>query len=268
VRERDGARRLYLNEGIAVHSLWRRDTVLTGGVWDTFLAVPALLDREPRSLAVLGNAGGTVARAFGRYWPGVEVDGVEIDPAVTDAGFRYLGMGDNPRLEAHDVDARPFLRRSDERFDLVYVDAYHQPYVPFYLATREFFRLVRERLAPGGIVALNVATVPDDRRLVEELAGTLAAEFPQVRVWPALRFNHIVLGLTEPVDAVRVRPLPPELEPLGDLLEQQLGAPVARSEDPWTDDHAPVEWITDRMIVEYAARGGDLDETTLPTAPQ
>ena len=72
-------------------------------------------------------------------------------------------MGDNPRLHVHDADARPFLRSTDERYDLIVVDAYHQPYVPFYLATREFFRLVRARLAPGGIVALNVATVPDDQ---------------------------------------------------------------------------------------------------------
>src|SRR5919108_414798 len=64
VVERDGVRRLYLNEGIAVHSLYRPETVLTGGEWDAFLAVPALLDHAPRSLAVLGNAGGTIARAY------------------------------------------------------------------------------------------------------------------------------------------------------------------------------------------------------------
>ena len=45
VVERGGARRLYLNEGVAVHSVWRPGTVLTGGVWDTFLAVPPLLGR-------------------------------------------------------------------------------------------------------------------------------------------------------------------------------------------------------------------------------
>jgi spermidine synthase len=198
VREEDGVRRLYLNEGVAVHSVWREGTVLTGGIWDTFLAVPLLLPREPERLAVLGNAGGTVARAFAEHWPGVTIDGVEIDPAVTDVGYELLGMGDNPRLETHDVDARPFLRRTEERFDLVYVDAYHQPYVPFYLATEEFFELVRSRLRPGGLVALNVATVPDDPRLVEELSGTLAAVFPEVRVWPVLRFNHVVVGLTAP----------------------------------------------------------------------
>ena len=88
VTENDGVRRLYLNEGVAVHSVWRDDTVLTGGVWDTFLAVPLLLEREPARAAILGNAGGTVARAFGAFYPATEVDGVEIDPAVTDVAFR------------------------------------------------------------------------------------------------------------------------------------------------------------------------------------
>jgi spermidine synthase len=261
VVERGGVRRLYLNEGIAVHSLYRPETVLTGGLWDAFLAMPALLDREPRSLAVLGNAGGTVARAYGVYWPRVAIDGVEIDPAVSEVGLRWLGMGENPRLTVVNADARPFLRRTDRRYDLIFVDAYHQPYVPFYLATREFFELVRSRLRPGGLVALNVATVPGDRRLRDELAGTLATVFPEVRVWPVLRFNHFVIGLTAGLRGLRPVPV------LGDLLERQLSGPVAASPNPWTDDHAPVEWVTDRMILAYGLRGGRLDETPLPTAP-
>jgi spermidine synthase len=264
VRQVGDARRLYLNEGVAVHSLWRRHTVLTGGVWDTFLAVPTLLAHEPRRLAVLGNAGGTVARAFGIFHPRVAIDGVEIDPSVTDAGRRFLGLGDNPRLRTFDADARPFLRRTDTRYDLIYVDAYHQPYVPFYLATREFFRLVRDHLRPGGLVALNVATVPGDDRLARRLAGTLAHEFPQVRWWQPLRFNRIVIGLTA---APARGSAPDRLLPLVQMLRGGLSGPVARADDPWTDDHAPVEWVTDRMIVSYAARGGSLDEVDLPTAP-
>ncbi|HVM16016.1 MAG TPA: fused MFS/spermidine synthase [Gaiellaceae bacterium] len=268
VVEEDGVRRLYLNEGVAVHSVWREDSVLTGGVWDTFQAVPSLLDRPPRRIAILGNAGGTVARALATFHPQAAVDGVEIDPAVTDVGERWFGMRDNPRLETHDQDARPFLRRTPHRYDLIVVDAYHQPYVPFYLATREFFELVRERLRQGGIVALNVATVPGDDRLERALAGTLASVFPEVRVWPALRFNHIVLGFAEERPERRARaPRDPRLRPLVALLEEQLGEPVAPSRRPWTDDRAPVEWTTDQMILEYASRGGDLDETPLPTAP-
>jgi spermidine synthase len=270
VERSDGRRLLHLNEGVAVHSVWRPDSVLTGGVWDAFLALPPLLGRPLERVAILGNAGGTTARALGVYYPDAEIDGVELDPAVSRIGRKYFGMDDNPRLAVHDVDARPFLRATDERYDLIVVDAYRQPYVPFYLATREFFRLVRDRLAPGGIVALNVATVPDDRRLVEAVGGTLAAELPQVVEWPALRFNTIVLGLTTPLSAdaldERLATGPDDLAPLRALLARDVRA-LGRAERPWTDDHAPVEWLTDRMIVSYAAEGGRLEEDYLPTRP-
>lgn len=270
VERPDGRRLLQLNEGVAVHSVWRPDSVLTGGVWDAFLALPPLLDRPLERVAILGNAGGTTARALGVYYPGAEIDGVELDPAVSRVGREYFGMDDNPRLTVYDLDARPFLRATDERYDLIVVDAYRQPYVPFYLATREFFALVRERLTPGGIVALNVAAVPDDRRLVDAVGGTLAAEFPQVLEWPALRFNTIVLGFTEPLSEPELRrrlePGPADLASIRALLADDV-RPVAAAVTPWTDDRAPVEWLTDRMIVSYAAEGGRLEEDYLPTRP-
>ena len=270
VEKPDGRRLLYLNEGVAVHSVWRPDSVLTGGVWDAFLALPPLLGRPLEHVAILGNAAGTTARALSAYYPEVEIDGVELDPAVSRVGRRWFGMGETPRLTVHDADARPFLRSTDDRYDLVVVDAYHQPYVPFYLATREFFRLVRDRLAPGGVVALNVATVPDDDRLVEAIGRTVAAELPQVLEWPALRFNTIVLGLTEPLDPAelerRLRTGPGGLAPLRELLVRDV-RPLRASGRAWTDDRAPVELLTDRMILEYAAQGGRLDEDYLPTRP-
>jgi predicted membrane-bound spermidine synthase len=252
VERDDGRRLLRLNEGVAVHSVWRKDTVLTGGVWDAFL----------------GNAGGTTARAMGEFYPDARIDGVELDPEVSDAGFEYFGMGDNPNLTVHDADARPFLRRTDERYDLIIVDAYHQPYVPFYLATREFFELARERLRPGGIVALNVASVPGDDSLLDGIAGTLAHEFGSVDVWPALRFNKILIASAEPsATQIRLADVAPELRSLVRLLVRQIRPVTKKAERPWTDDRAPVEWVTDRMIVEYAARGGELDEDFLPTRP-
>ncbi|MBA3413051.1 MAG: fused MFS/spermidine synthase, partial [Actinobacteria bacterium] len=134
VVERRSARYLYLNEGVAVHSIWRPREVLTGGVWDTFLAVPPLLGRPGARVAILGNAGGTTARAFGRYYPDLRIDGVELDPAVSATARRFFGLADNPRLRVIDADARPFLRRTNARYDLIFVDAYRPPYVPFYLA--------------------------------------------------------------------------------------------------------------------------------------
>ncbi len=268
----DGNERLlYLNEGIAIHSEWRPDTVLTGDEWDMFLAVPPLLARPIQRVAILGNAGGTIARAYGRFYPQARIDGVELDPVVTEAGRRFFGLGDNPRLHVVTADARPFLRSTKARYDLILVDAYRQPYVPFYLATREFFRLARQRLAPGGIIALNVATVPGDHRLANGIAGTLATEFPQVVTWQALRFNQLVVGLTRPepraVLTSRLARGPARLGPLRSLLARHL-RPALPASDPWTDDRAPVEWVTDRMILGYALRSGRVDEPSLPTAPR
>jgi spermidine synthase len=261
VVEQGDARYLHLDEGIAVHSVWRPHEVLTGGEWDVFVAIPALLTRDPRHVAILGNAGGTTARAFARYFPRTEIDGVELDPVVSDVGRRFFGLGDNPRLHVHDADARPFLRTTKMHYDLIAVDAYRPPYVPFYLATQEFFELARSRLTPDGLLAMNVATVPGDYRLAEGVESTLRAVFPHVYVWQALRFNRFVIASGR---LLHVREAgPPALLPLlrGGLHESQA------QEVPWTDDHSPVEWITDRMIVEYAAEGGRLDEMQLPTHP-
>ena len=270
VERSDGSRALRLNEGVAVHSLWHPDSVLTGGVWDTFLLVPPLLDRPVERMLVIGNAGGTVARAFGELYPDVRIDGVEIDPAVTEAGRRFLGLGDNPRLDIVDADGRPFLELSDERWDVIVVDAYRQPYIPFYLATREFFALARDHLAPGGVLALNVGVVPGDERLSGAIGSTLLASFPQAWRWKPLRFNELVLAFDRSVRREelerRVAAAPAAVRPLVPLFREQL-ASIEATEEPLTDDTAPVEWLTDQMIVEFVAQGGALDEEPLPTEP-
>ena len=270
VVQKGSVRDLYLNEGIAVHSEWRTHTVLTGDEWDMFLTVPPLLGRTVRCVAILGNAGGTTARAYGVFCPSARIDGVELDPTVTAAARRYMGLGRIRRLHVVTADARPFLERTHARFDLILVDAYRQPYVPFYLATQEFFRLVRSRLRPGGIVALNVATVSGDHRLADGIAGTLRTVFPQVLTWQALKLNQLVLGFDRPISRARLRAAvgrtPERIRVLTRLLAGHAHS-AQPSAEPWTDDRAPVEWVTDRMILEYAAHGGKVHERLLPTAP-
>lgn len=261
---------LYLNEGYAIHSEWRPDSVLTGGEWDMFLAVPPLLGRPAEHVAMLGNAGGTTGRAFGVYYPAVHYDGVEIDPEVSAVATKYFGAGDNPNLKLITADARPFLLSTSQKYDLIFIDAYRQPYVPFYLATAEFFKLCRDHLTPDGIVALNVSTVPGDDRLARSIAGTLATQFPLVMKWPALHFNQLVLGFAGSQDltvlAERAKTAPADLLPLEALLTAQW-AQVGPMAGYWTDDKAPVEWITDRMIFSYGFSGKDRGEVRLPTAP-
>jgi len=110
--------------------------------------------------------------------------------------------------------------------------------------------------------------VPGDDSLLNGVTSTLKHEFRTVAVWPALRFNKIVLATEAPAfELRRLRDGPLRLRPLHELLTRGLRTVTESGDDPWTDDLAPVEWVTDKMIVEYAARGGELDEDSLPTAP-
>ena len=117
---------------------------------------------------------------------------------------------------------------------------------------------------------LNVATVPGDHRLASDVAGTLRTVFPQVLTWQALRLNQLVLGFARPLARGQMRAAvartPARIRVLTRLLAERARAAVP-STDPWTDDRAPTEWVTDRMILEYAAHGGNLNEQLLPTAP-
>jgi predicted membrane-bound spermidine synthase len=271
VSDGQGGRELELNEGIATHSAWRPDTVLTGRYWDLFLVLPPLLPRSPHSMLVIGNAGGTIGRAYGRFYPRVSIDGVEIDPKLNEVARRFFGAGDNPRMRLIAADGRPYLERTKKRYDLIVVDAYRQPYVPFYLATSEFFRLAYDHLNPGGALALNVAATPHDRRLSEAIGTTLLTAFTQAWRWRALRFNDMLFALREPVSRAelerRAARAPGKVALLLPLFRDRL-AQVRPNGNPLTDDCAPVEWLTDRMILEQVRRGGSYDEPALPTAPE
>lgn len=270
LRDADGKIVMRTDEGVADQSVYRAATALTGGEWDMPLVVPPLMSTGVRRVLVIGNAGGSTARALAAEYPGVAIDGVELDPVVTELGQQYLGMAKIPDLHVITSDGRAYLATTNQRYDLIVVDAYRQTYIPFYLATQEFFALVRGHLVSGGAVALNVERVPGDDRLVRAISGTLATVFPQTWVWPALRFNELVTGLDRPIASTSLLPrmaaLPSAVRPLAPLVTGTMHL-VAASAEPMTDDHAPVEWLTDRAVLAYIAAGGRLDERLLPTAP-
>jgi spermidine synthase len=257
VEEPDGDRALELNEGQAVHSLYRSGSYLTGQYWDALLVLPfAAMDRPPDRVAILGNAAGTSARGFGHFFPGARIDGVEIDPELEEIGYRYFDMGSAPRLAVHNEDARPWLRQAEGGYDVIVVDAYRQPYIPFYLATREFFELARERLAPEGVVLVNVGHPEGSEELETVIGRTMAAVFPRVLRDPEEDTNTLLLGTDAPASARKLRAaidgLPRPLRNLAAIQAANLG-PRLRGGEVYTDDRAPVEWLVDRSILGYAA---------------
>jgi spermidine synthase len=260
VQSRDGTRYLELNEGIAQHSIYNPRSRLVGNYWDDVLVLPfTVRGSPPGTLAVLGNAAGTTASAFGEFFPDTRVDAVELDPKLAEIGRRYFHM-DNPRMRIHNEDARPWLRRTHARYDAILVDAYRQPYIPFYLATREFFELCRDRLTDGGVLVVNAGHPERQDDLEEVLTATMAEAFAHLLRDPIESTNTLIVASEAPLSAGRLRAavptLPAGLRPTAKTAAARL-APPLRGGTVYTDDRAPVEWLIDKSIVDYAAGGDD-----------
>jgi spermidine synthase len=256
----DGSRTLELNEGLAQHSLREPGTVLTGNVWDGHLVLPFLArERPPGRVAILGNAAGTTARAFGRLFPHTRVDGVELDPELTRIGRRFFDMR-GPRLHVYHEDARPFLRQVRARYDVISVDAYRQPYIPFYLTTVEFFETARSKLAPGGTVIVNAGHPEGQTELERVLTAGIREVFPHVVRDPITPTNTLLVASEAPLSAARMRRAAESTGFPRELRSTALQAaaevrPSLGGGRAYSDDRAPVEWLIDKSIVDYAGGG-------------
>jgi spermidine synthase len=250
-----GERWLQLNEGVAIHSLYRPWSYLTGGYWDDFLVLPVAAQvGTPRRIAILGDAAGTVARAYGHYFPHTRVDAVELDGELSTIGKRYFALG-GPNLHLYTADARPWLKASTARYDAIFLDAYRQPYIPFYLLTREFFASIRDHLRAGGVLVVNVGHIPGSDSLERVVSATAGAVFATVARDPASASNSLVLASSKPVSGARMTAaaasLPPEASSLAGTVAARLSPGLAGG-PVYTDDRAPVEWLTDLAIARYA----------------
>ncbi|MFN8163566.1 MAG: fused MFS/spermidine synthase [Solirubrobacterales bacterium] len=252
----DGERWLELNEGQAIHSLYRPHSYLSGGYWDDPLVLPfATRAAPPRRIAILGDAAGTMARAYGHFFPETRIEAVEIDGALTEIGRRFFDLH-APHLKTITGDARVFIRQPGPRYDVIVVDAYRQPYIPFYLTTREFFAEVRSRLTAGGVVLVNVGHPPDSPALEKVLAATMRTDFAYVRRDPADALNTWILGSAAAPRSARIlrarSRLSPLLSPLATRVANRVG-PALEGGSVYTDDRAPVEWLVDQSLLDYAA---------------
>ncbi|MEN9934095.1 MAG: hypothetical protein RLZZ387_674 [Chloroflexota bacterium] len=271
---------LLLNEGLAVHSIYNTrypqtgdplDTTTAGGPWDFFTVAPYFVaNRAPEeitSMAMLGSAAGTVPAQFlALYGPDTRVDAVEIDPTIIDLGRRYFGLRDaetgpeHPNYRVHAEDARFWLAaRADGSYDVIGMDAYHQPYIPFHLTTIEFFQQVRQRLTPQGVAVVNAGVGPDgDTRLGESIAATMSQVFPQVYIIDTPRFgNQILVGVsTEQGDGLQnfidnySRTRDPSLRAVMETVVARQFDPAETRYEPFTDDKAPVEAMIDSLIFD------------------
>ncbi len=122
-----------------------------------------------------------------------------------DVGRQYFDMN-QPNLNVIVQDGRWGLEHSPKRYQVISVDAYRPPYIPWHLTTREFFQIVQPHLTADGVMVINVGRAPDDRRLIEALASTIRSVFPSVHVVDIPRtFNSILFATVQPTSAANLR---------------------------------------------------------------
>ncbi len=224
-----------------------------------YLHLPLVFHSAPRRVLFVGMGGGTAPSRFYRDYPEVQIEVVEIDPAVVETARRFFALPAGPRIRVHVQDGRLWLRRTTEQYDLIALDAYLIDTIPFHLATREFYTEAAARLAPGGALASNVigAIIGPQSRLFRAIYKTYRSVFPSVYVFPvdggpsqALQ-NIILVGTMEPrlgraeilaraaraVETGQVR-IEGYVRDAGDLYEGPIeaeGVPLL------TDDFAPTD---------------------------
>lgn len=136
-----------------------------------------LINPKPRSLLLIGLGGGTLPRALQQMLPEMQMDVVEIDPAVVTVAGKYFDFKANERARVIEADGRVFVKRAvreGRRYDVVMLDAFDHEYIPEHLLTKEFLQEVKSLLAPGGVLAANTFS---SSRLYEHESATYAAVF-------------------------------------------------------------------------------------------
>jgi spermidine synthase len=280
VLEQDGYRILRLNEGQGMHSIYHPTQIAYHGPWmqtlvAPFFNQPPYRPEDVESIAIVGLAAGTFARQATEVFGPIPIDGYEIDPEIIRVGQEFFDMN-LPNLRPLALDGRWGLEHSNQRYSLISVDAYRPPYIPWHLTTREFFELVYDHLDDRGALMINVGRAPQDRRLIDALVSTVSTVFPSVYVMDVPdTFNSVLYATVQQTDESYL------YQNYLDLIDQETAHPLlveameraivykqplpCQGADPsgdclvFTDDRAPIEWITNNMVLNYVLFG-DMDE--------
>ncbi len=268
VQQINGFTLLRLNDGQGVHSIYHPDQLYYNGPWEHFLAAPFFnpnyAPEDVKRIAIVGLAAGTTARQAAEVFDAVEIDGFELDGEIVAVGRQYFGMT-MPNLTVYIEDGRWGLEHSPGQYDLIAVDAYRPPYIPPHMTTQEFFQIAYDRLSDKGVLAINVGRAPGDRRLIDGLATTIASVFPSIHIIDIPNtLNSIVYASKQPTqanDLMRNYTTLSARQDVHPLLLTVLSSTLVNLQPGYgttqifTDDQAPIEWLTDNLVVNFLLHG-------------
>ena len=207
-----------------------------------------------RSLSI-GGGGYTFPRYMEAVYPRARIEVVEIDPAVTDVAYRYLGLPRQTRIRTFNTDGRWFVMNCKEKYDVIFTDAFNDLSIPYHLTTKEFVGELHAILADDGILMSNIidnfqkgAFLPSYMRTLGEVFGeknvyliSVSPDFRNLRI-----ATFIVIATKGGLDMKRFDAWlksNPRVKAksvlVSDALKQELL--MKRKSLVMTDDYAPVD---------------------------
>lgn len=159
-----------------------------------FVAV-AFMDREPKDVLFVGLGAGAMPKYLNRHYPEVNIDIAEIDPDVVPVAEKFFYFRENEKMKVHVDDGRLFIKRTKKKYDMIFLDAYQNDYIPFHLTTAEFLREVKGRLKEGGVVASNVLSTFRNK-FFDSMVMTYRQVFPHLYIFKGRRSNNFILVAT------------------------------------------------------------------------
>lgn len=283
VRVRDDTQGLlrYLILDRTFHAvMWNADPVALYLPYSQLMMAALALPPEPRRGLILGHGGGSLAKWLARYWPDLELDTVEVDPSVVQAAERYFSYAPATGHHVHVKDARMFLRSTSATYDVIWLDVFARHLIPFHLTTQEFFREVRARLHPDGVLAVNLASSGEgpDRLRAQAVVATMKTVFPVIRSygvkgpWKTVKQSkaeNLIFFAGSPEETMRPADFGAKVEALlaqGRLPVEARELLAMRIEQEWpagivlTDDYAPYDLLI--------GRGGEPTPGNVPSSSQ
>ncbi len=208
----------------------------------------------------IGLGGGSAPKRFWRDFPNLRIDVAELDPVVVDVARKWFALPTSARLHVAAEDGRRYLDDSDSKWDVIAIDAFFSDSIPFHLTTNEFMEIVREHLAPGGVIVTNVigSLQGPSSKLYRSLVKTYSSVFPTVLVHPvyegsrgADEVRNIMLVATEGPAAdttfllqrwTELRKAHRGAPDLSAAIRDRVRVPVPTSDVPLlTDEYAPTD---------------------------
>lgn len=198
--------------------------------WYTNEMARLALDRQPRSILMLGGGAFTLPQHLAEEMPDTHIDVVEIDPELKGISEDYFNYRNPANVSLIFDDARTFVNETDRQYDMILVDVYGDADIPFSLMTREYGGAIGKLLKPEGLLAVNLiaGNTGPCRDVFSAVHAAYATDLSHAkyRSQPGQdeqRTNNIVLYAHSPIDE-----------------EAYQDVPVAQVK-AYTDNFAPAE---------------------------